>query len=88
MGQKENKMQAELAKNKEKIIALQQRNKELERQLTEVINTEIIGLVRSSKMTLAELKKYLESQDRKKATHTKALSEPNTASDYEEGDEG
>ena len=52
------KINAELDKNSAKIARLQARNKELERQRTELENTDIIGLVRNVGLTpdqLAEL---------------------------------
>ena len=48
------KLREEHGKNKEKISELQARNRELEKQIRELENTDIIGLVRAQGMTLED----------------------------------
>ena len=55
MNPKFKKIDAEYAKNTEKISALQNRQKELEKQRRELENLDIVGLVRGMGMTAAEL---------------------------------
>lgn len=49
------KLRAERGKNEAKIAELQARNKEIDAQVTELENTDIIGLVRASGMTPDQL---------------------------------
>lgn len=58
MNRKVVKLRAERKKNDEKIADLQSRNKEIDRLIVELENTDIIGLVRENALTpdmLAEL---------------------------------
>ncbi|MFT9076760.1 DUF4315 family protein [Ethanoligenens sp.] len=55
MNPKFKKIDAEYAKNTEKISALQNRQKELEKQRRELENLDIVGLVRGMGMTAEEL---------------------------------
>ncbi len=58
MNRKVVKLRAERRKNDEKIADLQSRNKEIDRLIVELENTDIIGLVRENALTpdmLAEL---------------------------------
>lgn len=55
MNPKFKKIDAEYAKNAAKISALQDRQKELEKQRRELENLDIVGLVRSMGMTAEEL---------------------------------
>ena len=48
------RLREELAKNKEKITTLQARNRELEKAVRELENTDIIGMVRAQGMTLEQ----------------------------------
>ena len=48
------RLREELAKNKEKIAALQGRNRELEKQIRELENIDIIGMVRARGLTLEQ----------------------------------
>ena len=48
MNKKVVKLRAERANNDEKIAALQSRNEEIDRQIIELENTDIIGMVRES----------------------------------------
>ena len=65
MNKKVVKLRAERANNDEKIAALQSRNEEIDRQITELENLDIVGTVREMGITpdkLAELlKKLMES---------------------------
>ncbi len=55
MNPKFKKIDAEYEKNAEKISALQNRQKELEKQRRELENLDIVGLVRGMGMTAEEL---------------------------------
>ena len=54
MNPKINKLRTELEKNNAKIAALQAKNKDLEKQIRELENLEIIGMVREQSMTMEE----------------------------------
>lgn len=54
MNPKINKLRAELEKNNGKISALQAKNKDLEKQIRELENLEIVGMVREQSMTMEE----------------------------------
>ena len=54
MNPKINKLRAEMEKNSGKIAALQAKNKELEKQIRELENLDIIGMVREQGMTMDE----------------------------------
>lgn len=54
MNPKINKLRTELEKNNGKIAALQAKNKDLEKQIRELENLEIIGMVREQSMTMEE----------------------------------
>ena len=49
------KLRGELEKNKSKISDLQGRNRELEKQIRELEDTDIIGMVRENGMTMEQL---------------------------------
>ena len=51
MNKKVVKLRVERANNDEKIAALQARNEEIDRQIIELENTDIIGMVRESGLT-------------------------------------
>ena len=55
MNPKISKLREEHDKNKARISELSARNRELEKQIRELENTEIIGLVRAQGMSLDEL---------------------------------
>lgn len=55
MNAKVNKLRGELAKNKTKISELQSRNKEIERQITELENNDILELVHSHDLDITQL---------------------------------
>ena len=54
MNPKITKLRMELSKNKDKITELQERNKGIERQIRELEDFSIVGLVRESGMTLEQ----------------------------------
>ena len=61
MSKKKEKVILEIAKTKEKISVLQSKLRELERKKTELENTEIVELVRSTKMNTSELSEFLKA---------------------------
>ena len=65
MSKKKQKVILEISKTKEKISGLQDKLKELERQKTEIENTEIVELVRSTKMNTSELAIFLKAHREK-----------------------
>lgn len=48
------KLRTELEKNRSKIIDLQSRNRDLEKQIRELEDTDIIGMVRENGMTMEQ----------------------------------
>lgn len=68
MSKKKQKVILEISKTKEKISGLQDKLKELERQKTEIENTEIVELVRSTKMNTSELATFLKAHRENKDT--------------------
>ncbi len=54
MNPKIDKLRGELTKNKDKISELQEKNKGIERQIRELEDFSIVGLVRESGMTLEQ----------------------------------
>lgn len=54
MNPKINKLRTELEKNNGKIAALQAKNKDLEKQIRELENLDIIGMVREQGMTMEQ----------------------------------
>ncbi len=61
MNPKISRIDAELARTKQKISALQDHIRELEQQKTELENTDIVGFVRGSGMTSQELAALLQT---------------------------
>ena len=55
MSDKIEKLKAEQEKNREKIARLQERNKEIASQVTELENLRILGLVKEQKLTVKQL---------------------------------
>lgn len=55
MNVKINKLRGELTKNKNKISELQSRNREIERQITELENNDILELVHSHNLDITQL---------------------------------
>ena len=53
------KLRAELGKNREKVSELQARNKELEKQIRELENIDIVGLVRAEGLGLEQFAELL-----------------------------
>ena len=66
------KLRGELEKNKSKISDLQGRNRELEKQIRELEDTDIIGMVRENGMTMEQ---FAELFHRMQATPAPATSE-------------
>ena len=60
MNVKINKLRGELAKNKNKISELQSRNREMERQITELENNDIQELVHSHDLDITQLTALIE----------------------------
>ena len=61
MNPKINKLRAEVEKNNAKIATLQAKNKALEKQIRELENTDIIGMVREQGMTIEEFAELFQS---------------------------
>ena len=59
MNPKINKLRTELEKNNGKIAALQAKNKELEKQIRELENADIVGLVRAKGLSMEEFAELL-----------------------------
>ena len=55
MSSKINRLRAERGKNDEKIAVLRARNNEIDKQITELENLDIVGIVRSMGMTPEQL---------------------------------
>ena len=55
MSSKVNRLRAERGKNDEKIAVLRARNNEIDKQITELENLDIVGMVRSMGMTPEQL---------------------------------
>ena len=66
------KLRGELEKNKSKISDLQGRNRELEKQIRELEDTDIIGMVRENGMTMEQ---FAELFSRMQAAPAPATSE-------------
>ena len=61
MSSKINRLRAERGKNDEKIAVLRARNNEIDKQITELENLDIVGIVRSMGMTPEELAALIEA---------------------------
>ena len=61
MSKKREKILLEISKTKEKIAELQEKLRELEQQKMGIENTEIVALVRSTKMNTIELSEFLKA---------------------------
>lgn len=55
MNAKINKLRSELDKNKNKISELQNRNREIERQITELENNDILELIHAHSLDITQL---------------------------------
>ena len=66
MSKKKQKVISDIKKTKEKISDLQSKLRQLENQKTELENTEIVELVRSTKMNTSELATFLKAHREKK----------------------
>lgn len=60
MNKKIQKLRVERAKNDEKVAELLARNKEIDDEITELENTDIIGIVRESGLTPDELAELIQ----------------------------
>ncbi len=60
MNKKIQKLRAERSKNDEKVAELLARNKEIDDEITELENTDIIGIVRESGLTPDELAELIQ----------------------------
>lgn len=61
MNAKINKLRGELTKNKNKISELQSRNREIERQITELENNDILELVHSHDLDITQLSALIQA---------------------------
>lgn len=61
MNTKINKLRGELTKNKNKISELQNRNREIERQITELENNDILELVHSHNLDITQLSALIQA---------------------------
>lgn len=61
MNAKVNKLRGELTKNKSKISELQSRNREIERQITELENNDILELVHSHNLDITQLSALIQA---------------------------
>jgi hypothetical protein len=68
MSKKRERILLNISNTKEKIADLQDKLRELERQKTEIENTEIVELVRSTKMNTTELATFLKAYREKNDT--------------------
>ena len=61
MSKKREKLLVDISKTKEKIVELQEKLHEKKKKKTELENTEIVALVRSTKMNTSELSAFLKA---------------------------
>ena len=61
MNPKITKLREEHSKNKEKISELQVRNRDIEKQIRELENTDIVGMVRAKGLTLEDFAALLQT---------------------------
>ena len=81
MNPKITRLREEHSKNKEKISELQARNRDLEKQIRELENTDIVGLVRARGLSLEDFAALLQTLNKPAPTTTSMKMEE---SDYEE----
>lgn len=74
MNTKISKLQAEREKNVTRISELQARNKEIDGQITELENTDIVGLVRENGLTPEMLAQIIKAMQKKPLPVENALS--------------
>lgn len=77
MNKKVVKLRAERANNDDKIAALQSRNEEIDRQIIELENTDIIGMVRESGLTPDMLAALIQSMKQNPASINSERTEEN-----------
>ena len=89
MNPKIEKLENEIVKTREKLVEMQERLKNLERQKTEMENSEIVALFRSLDMTPSELAAFIkEMQPEKKNKHqTKASTDKEETHNQEKNHE-
>ena len=80
MNPKITRLREEHNKNKEKISELQARNRDLEKQIRELENTDIVGMVRAKGLSLEDFAALLQTMTAPKHIITTEQEE----SDYEE----
>ena len=68
MNVKINKLRGELTKNKNKLSELQSRNREIERQITELENNDILELVHSHNLDITQLAALIQAMKTDPAT--------------------
>ena len=79
------KLREEHDKNKAKITELQARNRELEKQIRELENTDIIGLVRAQGLSLEDFAALMQGmRSMKKPAPVTTLTEKEDLEHYEE----
>ena len=69
MNTKLNKLRIKRNKNNEKIQSLNKENEKLDKQILELENTDIIGLVRSMNLTPEQLLQILKPQQMREQRH-------------------
>lgn len=69
MNTKLNKLRIKRNKNNEKIQSLSKENEKLDKQIVELENTDIIGLVRSMNLTPEQLLQILKPQQMREQRH-------------------
>ena len=69
MNRKLNKLRIKRNKNNEKIQSLTKENEKLDKQILELENTDIIGLVRSMNLTPEQLLQILKPQQMREQRH-------------------
>lgn len=69
MNTKLNKLRIKRNKNNEKIQSLSKENEKLDKQILELENTDIIGLVRSMNLTPEQLLQILKPQQMREQRH-------------------
>ena len=81
MNAKINKLRSELDKNKNKISELQSRNREIERQITELENNDILELIHAHSLDITQLAALIQTM---KTDPAAVMREEMEESDHEE----
>ena len=69
MNPKIQKLREEFQKNTDKINSLKARNKEIEKKITELENTDIVGMVRAQGLTLEQFAELLHGRQPNQPTN-------------------